>query len=91
MFEQPTICIEGASILSGHTDIATGEEAMLILIEQTQEVMSFCDVAQPIYVYIQDYLYLSATEHGRQLLEWIKEHNQNILNICGEVPRTIIK
>jgi len=91
MFEQPTSCIEGASILSGHTDIATGEEAMLILIEQTQEVMSFCDVAKPIYVYMKDFIYLNSTEHGRQLLEWIRDHNQNILNICGEVSRTLIK
>lgn len=64
---------------------------MTTLIEQTQEVVLFCDIAKPIYVYMQDYLYLNATEHGKQLLEWISDHNQNIVDICGEVPRTITK
>ena len=64
---------------------------MIAQVELAQEVIKFCDIAKPIYVYIQDYLYLNATEHGKQLLEWISDHNQNIVDICGGVPRTIIK
>jgi len=63
---------------------------MLALIEQTQEAMLFCDVAKPIYIYMKDYLYLNSTDHGRQLLEWVKDHNQNIIDMCGELPRTLI-
>jgi len=67
------------------------EADMITLIQQTQEIMSFCDIAKPLYVQMQDYLYLNSTDHGKQLLEWISDHNEKIIELCGDIPRTLIK
>jgi hypothetical protein len=49
----------------------------------------FCDVAKPIYVKVPDVVYLRSHKSGNILLEWIREHNQKIIDICGEIPRSI--
>jgi len=52
---------------------------------------SWCTTAIPIYVQAEDYKYLQSTDHGNQLLDWIETHNQKIVDLCGNLPRTIIK
>ena len=52
--------------------------------------ISFCEVAEPIYVQAQDYRYLQSTAHGRTLLDGIETHNQKIIDLCGDLPRTMI-
>jgi hypothetical protein len=62
---------------------------MITQVELAQEVMAFCDIAKPIYVKMQDYLYLNSTDHGKQLLEWISYHNDKIIELCRDIPRTL--
>ena len=62
---------------------------MITQVELVQEVMAFCDIAKPIYVKMQDYLYLNSTDHGKQLLEWISYHNDKIIELCRDIPRTL--
>jgi hypothetical protein len=64
---------------------------MITQVELAQEVMTFCDIAKPIYVKMQDYLYLNSTDHGKQLLEWISYHNDKIIELCRDIPRTLIE
>jgi len=51
--------------------------------------ISFCEVATPIYVQVTDYQYLQSTVHGRSLLDNIELHNQKIIDLCGDLPRTM--
>ena len=64
---------------------------MITQVELVQEVIAFCDIAKPIYVKMQDYLYLNSTDHGKQLLEWISYHNDKIIELCRDIPRTLIE
>jgi len=53
--------------------------------------ISWCDVATPIYVQSDDYNHLQSTDHGMQLLDWIETHNQKIIDLCEDLPRTLHK
>jgi len=59
--------------------------------ENSGAPLSFCQVARPIYVQIEDYRYLQSTDHGKVLLDDLERFNQAIVNLCGDVPRTIVK
>jgi hypothetical protein len=63
---------------------------MILLAAAVVVPLAFCDVAKPIYVHTRDVGYLRATQHGLQLLDWIKTHNQKIIDLCGDIPRTMI-
>ena len=52
---------------------------------------SWCAIANPIYVQADDYIYLQSTDHGIQLLDWIETHNQKVIDLCGDLPRTLNK
>jgi len=62
---------------------------MILLAAAIVVPLAFCDVAKPIYVHTQDVGYLRATKHGLQLLDWIETHNQKIIDLCGDIPRTM--
>ena len=52
---------------------------------------SWCAIAVPVYVQSNDYAYLKSTGHGIQLLDWIETHNQKVIDLCGDLPRTLNK
>jgi len=56
-----------------------------------EDAISFCEVAKPIYVQTADYRRLKSTTHGQTLLDSIELHNQKIIDLCGNLPRTIIR
>jgi len=56
-----------------------------------EDVISFCAAARPIYVQAADYRHLQSTTHGQILLDSIELHNQTIIDLCGNLPRTIIR
>ena len=65
--------------------------ALAVLAPNGDNAISFCEVAEPIYVQAQDYRYLQSTAHGRTLLDGIKRHNQKTIDLCdGDLPRTMI-
>jgi len=64
--------------------------ALAVLAPNEDNAISFCEVAEPIYVQAQDYRYLQSTAHGRTLLDGIETHNQKIIDLCGDLPRTMI-
>jgi len=56
-----------------------------------RDAISFCEVAKPIYVQTTDYRRLQSTTHGQTLLDSIELHNQKIIDLCGNLPRTLIR
>ena len=65
--------------------------ALAVLAPNGDDAISFCEVAKPIYVQVTDYQYLQSTAHGRTLLDGIETHNQKIIDLCGDLPRTMIR
>ena len=60
-------------------------------ITNDRDAISFCAAARPIYIQAADYRHLQSTPHGQTLLDSIELHNQKIIDLCGNLPRTIIR
>ena len=46
----------------------------------------WCDVAKPIYIRTDDLAFLQGKPSGLKTSEWIRVHNQMIIDLCHFIP-----